>query len=68
MTDPHIAQRGSLINVENTTVAAPTPRIDAPTVAPILPRLGDANDDLLRRSLGLTDDEIRSLRHQKIVM
>ena len=71
MTDEHVAARGMLVEVPRTD-GVPQPvlvpgnpvKLSAVAEGPEtrVPWLGEHTDELLRTELGLTDDEIKTLR------
>jgi len=68
MADPHVAERGNLVTVDDreggtTTMQAPLPRFDGAVPAIRWPaqELGAANDLVFRGLLGMTDEEIHLL-------
>jgi formyl-CoA transferase len=74
LADPQIAARHSVVPIvgkglpPGAVVAAPTPRIgDAMPTEVTCPQLGDANDDLLRGTLGLGERDIIALKREAVV-
>jgi crotonobetainyl-CoA:carnitine CoA-transferase CaiB-like acyl-CoA transferase len=66
-SDPQIAHRASLIDLDGVTVARPTPVIDGPHHPPTTAALGEANDDVLGGWLGLSRVELDDLHARGIV-
>lgn len=72
--DPHFKERGTLTTLDvpgigPITVPAALPRLSETPgeVKTLGPTLGNANDDIYGRELGLTKDEINALREQGII-
>jgi len=72
--DPHFAARGNLVrwreeNLGEVVVAGVVPRLSATPgrIGNLGPRLGDANDEVLRVLLGLAAGEIAMLRERNVV-
>jgi len=71
--DPHLKARGAFVNVNHPSygdlklIGAPWRAKDLEADAARAPFLGEHTDSMLKETLGLTDDEIDSLRENKIV-
>lgn len=72
--DPHFKERGTLTTLDvpgigPITVPAALPRLSETPgeVKTLGPTLGNANDDIYGRELGLTKDEINALKEQGII-
>jgi formyl-CoA transferase len=65
--DPQIVHRASLRELYGWTIARPTPVIDGSEVGASTPALGDANTDVLRGWLGLSDTDMERLSAHRVV-
>jgi len=65
--DPQVQHRRSLQALGGHPVVRPTPVIDGPDREPFLPPLGDANDEVLRGWLGLSEEQMANLRECGVI-
>jgi formyl-CoA transferase len=74
LSDPHFAARGSIVTIDHPTLgpfpmSGVVPRLsETPgTIRHIGPSLGEHNDDIYQRLLGLSVEEIDALRRDSII-
>jgi crotonobetainyl-CoA:carnitine CoA-transferase CaiB-like acyl-CoA transferase len=72
--DPHMAERGDLVTVEDPVIGpvrqqAPYPRLDGepPTAPSGAPRLGQHNDEVWCGIVGLTAEELEAHRKERVI-
>jgi crotonobetainyl-CoA:carnitine CoA-transferase CaiB-like acyl-CoA transferase len=72
--DPHMAERGDLVTVEDPVIGpisqqAPYPRLDGrqPAVPAGAPRLGQHNEEVWRGVVGLTQEELAALLDRGVI-
>jgi formyl-CoA transferase len=72
--DPQVRAREAIVTVDDPVLGpvrqqAPVPRLDRTPleVSRGAPRLGEHTDEVLRELLGLTDQELRQLRDERVI-